>query len=1168
MDWKDFKSFYVGNLNAYGLQNSNGSWTAVRDKITKNTIERHLNKEITIGSYNIYRKNNRICCKWICLDIDLHSLKLENGITISNSQQIKKLKYPIRLYKNRKSKGDKNYFFTPNDLEEYYWDKSGLIVYEKLNYDNTNNKKIKEIYIDNIFVKFIEKFRIEANEKKKLERLVIEIEEFLRIKYRIPQQAICSEKSGRGFHIWINLKNLTTLKRAFDFQDDIYQKVLYRFGVDLDEIFPKQSDIDDIYQCPHCKKKNRISVYNRIKLYGCQYCNNEFDLKLNFIEQGLGNFVKLPYSLNRNTNTECIILDKTFNLANQEEFIITKLIKEVRKQKRIESKYTDKKSKVNLSAWKPLNKDDKYFFNKLQYCLKQIVKGKRQAHGHGHGHDIRRALANELFKLKAPISTRINAFVRQMDFDVVKTTYQIEDLEMRCRKSNKFFVSNCKTIAKWGYCYPDCPLRYKAQTSEDDIINILLNPDSSIIKKYKGITGGWTEVRELLKEKINNGKDSKEYVIKTTRSGTTTNVILETIENNKKLFMIAPTIKICDITVRDALALSNKNVSLFRLGSNKDLCIKLAERIEETKSLDSFPFLLREDCRSCIYSSYISCAMHENFNEKCPDCKKINKKRKKCNWRRAIEDIQDFDIIYITIAKMYALTKTTDEEGMKILDKIYDNVHVIFLDEISNVLDVGSERIIFKEEADPIYRKIAGEVNFFDNFLIEYETMHEFMNSRLSKQQKLIWYGLKDFVDAINRIHNTWFQLNRTNEFYKINSPLYKIIKDLDNHYKKKKIKGSGDMDWLSIYRDIIEFTEETEVYPSAIVKLLIISKFSQIYIQYTAPLRYIFRMELIPAKPIKEFIDFLNRVSEKRQFFTTDATEPPIDVNKMFPNLNELIINDPMNTAELQVIYPDLATVNISKMGTLKYYLKDVIEFIKLFTTPNTMIITQNIMTSMVLRKLLDKKTYKHLTYFRSPLTIGTPSSCRNIITIGNPYPPKNSHRWLADLFLKQDLVDREKFDIESLTNHLEYYNAKSNFFQAISRGKDPKGKTPSTVHCYGLNQYQIRQLLKFPISTPKIKIIKKRYVYFAQFDSKIKIGTSKDPKRRIHKLEQKEKEKYKFLGCIEGDSKEETEYYIQFGKYRIGKTNNFESNQEIINMTKSLPIKTFGGIYKNAYL
>jgi hypothetical protein len=230
--------------------------------------------------------------------------------------------------------------------------------------------------------------------------------------------------------------------------------------------------------------------------------------------------------------------------------------------------------------------------------------------------------------------------------------------------------------------------------------------------------------------------------------------------------------------------------------------------------------------------------------------------------------------------------------------------------------------------------------------------------------------------------------------------------------------------------------------------------------------------MELLPAKPVKGFIDFLNDLAEYKNFFTTDATEPPIEITKMFPNIDKLIINDPMDTARTQSVHPDDKSINISKIKALKFYLKDIKEYISEHGNDNTMIICQNIMTARILRKILRKgKHYKHLTYFRSPLTIGTPSDCRTIITIGSPYPPKNSHRWLADLFLKQELVDDERFDLEGLTRHLEYYNAKSQFFQAISRGKDPKGEVQSDVYTYGLNKFQVVQLLNFPIAVPEVK-------------------------------------------------------------------------------------------------
>jgi hypothetical protein len=425
---------------------------------------------------------------------------------------------------------------------------------------------------------------------------------------------------------------------------------------------------------------------------------------------------------------------------------------------------------------------------------------------------------------------------------------------------------------------------------------------------------------------------------------------------------------------------------------------------------------------------------------------------------------------------MYALTKTSDPEAQNILDNIYDNVNVIFLDEISSVLDVGSESIIFREKADKMYKDITSEINLVDKFGIEYENMFEFMDSKLSRQQKKIWYALQDFVDAVDVIHSKWSYLHKNNEFHRLNSPLYRILKDIDKWYEDRDKRGGGDADWLGVYEYIIKYTEETDIYPKAVVNIMLLGKYPQFYIQYTTPLRYIFRMELIPAKPIKEFVDFLNDLSETKQFFTTDATEPPIDIKKMFPNITKLEINDPMDTARSQVVIPDNQIVNISKMKSLQFYLRDIKKYIEAHGNNNTMIICQNIVTSRVLRKILVKdKHFKYLTYFRSPMTIGTPSECRTIITIGSPYPPKNSHRWLADLFINEELVNKDEWDIELLTQHLEYYNAKSQFFQAISRGKDPRGEVKSRVYTYGLNKFQVIQLLKFPIAVPRIEFEKK---------------------------------------------------------------------------------------------
>jgi len=1018
MDWKAFKSFFVGNLNAYATQDSHGSWLVVKERITKDVIESHLKKRTTIGSYNAYYKDHNDRCKWICIDLDLHPFTLENGVFLDNTNKLTTLSYPIRLLDERTKKPKKTLFLTQESLEEYYWNKAGMKVYEIIDY---NNKKVHK-----------EKFRIEANELGKLEALSKIVYEFLISFYNIRETDICREKSGRGYHIWIKLKDLTTLKRAWDFRESIREKIKQFYHIEV-ELFPKQSSLKGLVK-------------------------------------GLGNFVKLPYSINRKNNVECVVLD-TFDLAKQTEgFEISKIIKEIRTNKRKEKHYDSNGTELDLSKWKPLkNIDRSKFYEKLRPCLKQIVRG-RHAIG-TYGHNIRRCLANELFKLKAPLDVRINAFSNQPDFKQKVSRFQVLDLEMRCRKNNRFYVSSCVKIAEWGYCLPTCPQLHKAKIDlTDEELNLLFEETTK-----KGIKGGWSAVRELIRGKINEKDTTKEYIIKTTRSGTTTNIIVESIENNKKILVIAPTIKICEITVRDAIALMTKEPTLFRFGSNTDLCLTLFEKAERIPDLKRFPFLLKDNCQFCSYANMLICDRHQDYKSDCIDCNELNKARVKCNWRVAIEDIQDFDIVYVTTAKIHALTKTSDGDAGQILNNIYDSVDVIFLDEVSEVLDVGNSGITFIAEPDSMYKKISPRKDFAVRFRHEYEMITEYMEANLTRNQKKIWHGIYDYIKEIYRVHKHWKSLIKNNIFLCLDSPLFAILRDIDQWYIEHERRGSGDSDWLKVYRLLIEYTEETDYYPNTIVDTLILAKFPQFYIQYTNPIRYNLKMDILPAKPIKEFLDFLNELSEHKQFFTTDATEPPIPIKKLFPNILELVINDPMDTARKQTVYPDEYSLNISQPRYLEKNLDDIVDYINLYGNGNTMIICQNIYTAYRLRKVLKRGVhFKTLTYFRSSATIGTPSECRGIITIGTPYPPKDSYRWLADLFMKQGLVEKDSFDINGLTKRLEYYNAKSMFFQAISRGKDPWGKVPSSVFCYGLNYYQVKQLLNFPISTPKISLTK----------------------------------------------------------------------------------------------
>jgi len=85
-----------------------------------------------------------------------------------------------------------------------------------------------------------------------------------------------------------------------------------------------------------------------------------------------------------------------------------------------------------------------------------------------------------------------------------------------------------------------------------------------------------------------------------------------------------------------------------------------------------------------------------------------------------------------------------------------------------------------------------------------------------------------------------------------------------------------------------------------------------------------------MPSKPIHEFITFLNEICENKQFFCTDATDPPIPITQIFPNITNFIINYPKGTAKLQTVYCDNESVNITNIFYLQYRIDKILKHIE----------------------------------------------------------------------------------------------------------------------------------------------------------------------------------------------------------------------------------------------
>ena len=343
VNFQDFKDFFIGNYYAIGHQYSSGKWTSgkIEDatfgacKNINEAIKRHLNREITIGSYPSYKFKGKWYCKFICMDFDLHD-EPDPSLTF-----------------------------------------------------------------------------------KKLNPLTLNIMNFLILLYKIPRNCILRDFSGRGIHVWIKLKHLTTLRRAFDYKVEIEKTIQETHDTKM-EVFPLQN---------------------------CHTIKN------------FGNFVKLPLSVNRNNDQYCPILDD-FDLSRQgagysiPEWIPRQDITLAKARNKNEKSHSNHK-RIEIDGKSQMG----WFFANLKPCLTSVMLGETITHHHpsGNGHWFNIVLCNALHDLGASQELKIQAFQNQPDFNFETSKSQVESLEKGFKK--QYARISCKTIQKKGFCMNGCKFK-------------------------------------------------------------------------------------------------------------------------------------------------------------------------------------------------------------------------------------------------------------------------------------------------------------------------------------------------------------------------------------------------------------------------------------------------------------------------------------------------------------------------------------------------------------------------------------------------------------------------------------------------------------------------------------------------------------------------------------
>lgn len=733
--------------------------------------------------------------------------------------------------------------------------------------------------------------------------------------------------------------------------------------------------------------------------------------------------------------------------------------------------YTEK---TDFCEWEKIHKNSlKYFLSEYYggQCIKNVINGIYQCSG-TVGHKMRIKVVNKLNYLGYSEDIIIQAFKNQKDFDYNKTKKDVKNL-----MSRNYSPPSCKTTRALGYCdKKNCP---KAKP-----VFLEYNCSETLSQEIKGFDGVHRKMASLIFSfKKKRGYLRRYFVRKTTRSGTTTTTFVQSAKLRMKMLMIAPTKRIFDETLlENGIVIGFEkgylnaftNPHCYRICSNLESCDKVKESIEGIEDITTvLPFLLKQPCSKCERNNF-----WESKVKKDPDAKR-------CGFQDFLNNLNTYDTIYLSTQKFKNLINASkhSSEAKDLLDMLIDWCDFVFFDECYNLLSVNFN--------DYELYSIDENDNENDNLVKVFKVIQKL------KERKPDSHFLDELAIFLRKVDN-----KVKNDFLCVDKSKYEEIpKSWYENILKDKI------DWSKWYSIMVNYFKETkdrkiknlvEIYCSLSSKQLYIQQ--QItFLSGKSPKER--RIILGCVDDIPTFINWTKKL--KKPFIMTDAVKPPIDLNMLFNDVEEVNINDPNETAKKQTIVicqqydPFYKGIEPNK--------QIIIDFLKKYgLEKEVFLVTQSKKYNKYINYILKDNTLTKLklgenTYHGSDACIGTASRLRRMICIGSSFIPRHSYDYVAEVYKKLGYFPSD-FDTEKIANVLENHEARARFFQTCSRIKDPFGKEKSEAFIFGMKGQVIADWFKsLGIGVPEItseKSMKKDDCERNQFKYKLRI------QKKINKL------------------------------------------------------------------
>lgn len=856
---------------------------------------------------------------------------------------------------------------------------------------------------------------VDINEKERLRKVIDILYSRSNTFFLCDKEYITVEETTGGFHIYISLPKSTLLKDAWLYLQIIKSKVLYYTKI---------------------RKSGKTIQKGLLKRDTEFYPTRSAEgLEMEAFKTVVGRGIKYPFAYDQKFNQKTkLIIYNGLNKLNIKPI--------VKKSKKIiyNFSYRNKSNPLNeeLSSIIPPKIYDKKEINEklkmiekspfLPYCVAKVMSGELKPEG-SLGHLMRVCVANELLSYNFKPEVVAMAFQNQNDFDF-DTSYKYAVYSQRQQKiKGSDLCCRCQTIIGYGFCLPECPR--------------LGNSSNKLIEK-KEISGvhSWKELDNIIGKTL-KPKTGVKVIKKTTRSGSTTMVINKAIQMKKKILVVGPTKKIYDNTIMEAFEIGIKEEMYYtlpksyRVKSNFDTCKLLKKDLSEEeihKIKKIFPFVLKPQCKKC-------------------------KEIENCSYQRFLRDIDSYDLIYITTAKLKAMVNSS--ESAFLLKELIDWSNCIFIDECSHLFTVNYDAktiLDAEEEEDHINKSFMAIDKFFaENQQYLTSEMFDIFMDFLIEIKKIV---REKFIPEIGSKFVSFSNLNKRFEEYIMSSPnawtrTYSLF---FNYFKKTKLLSVKYLIWI----------------------FLALSS-REVYLQQIVTLEGFRKIILASVDDINKLVFYIKKVSEEKLVVMTDALLPPIDLKEIYPSLEYVNVNDPNNSAKSQkviIIKKVDPFFKVKGQYAPNKIENELIKFFENFAKDKAlfMIVKSKKVDSFIMKILRENDIDVNTKdWYRGENTIGTKSDLRLMLVLGGPQPPSHVYDYIAHIYRKAGYL--KDFDTdEEAGKYFENYSAKSAFIQGISRSKDPKGIEKSYVLIYGIPAVIVRNYLDVNVAMPEVEIFDKK--------------------------------------------------------------------------------------------